>query len=145
MWHPVHAAANMQGLCRPSWNPTISVKSNQCNRKSQIKFVKHPALFLVIPMMKKRPILKEKKHWQGLSNEGVQSGQGHGVMMNKSYFQIMTQKHEFLSMTPWLIPLGTPFFSKPLQCSFQNRSFFYCSYNPKKFWMSKNIYQSFIN
>ena len=45
-------------------------------------------------------------------------------MLKKACFQVMTWKHDFFRMTPWLYPLCTPIIWKPLKSYFQNRSCF---------------------
>ena len=55
-----------------------------------------------------------------------------GLMLKKSCFQVMTWRHAFFSMTPWLYPLCRPIIWKPLPCSCKNRSCFHSSYNQKK-------------
>ena len=45
-----------------------------------------------------------------------------GILLKKSGFQVITWKHNFFIMTPWLYPLCTPIIWKPFACSFQNRA-----------------------
>ena len=124
-----HAAG--QAEIRPLvWNQTSAIY------KCQIKFSKHRALFLVIAKVKQD--LFWKKAWKGLSNEGgTKWTRSWGHDKKNTCSQIMAQKHDFLSITPWFFPLCISFIWKPLPCSFQNRSCFPCSYNQKKCWVLK--------
>ena len=61
----MHAARKLHACCRPSEKPTIGIKSYQSNRKCRKLFFQRRDFFLVIAIVKTRPVLKRARH--GLS------------------------------------------------------------------------------
>ena len=109
------------------WNQTCAIE--KCNISWNI-FLDRQHFFFNLATVKTRPVWNN--HGQSFQMKGVQSWQGHGVMMKKSCFKIIYSKtwlfrHEFTTFS-----LCTPIIWKPWPCMFQNRSCFHCSYNQIK-------------